>query len=183
MAVHPIGGCCWAAKKKPQRLRANYHKTCGVRQFHACYSAGDDTIWGVVRQRKSVKNSLAAIKSCRAARPDGEMIYVILDNLSAHKSKKIKAWCANNNVELCFTPTYSSWANPIECHFGPLRSFVLDNSDHTNHPVLARRLHAYLRWRNANARDPEILALERKRRAVIRAERQRRWGHPQPRAA
>jgi transposase len=36
LAIHPIGGCCWAARKKPQRLRANYHKHCGVRQFHAC---------------------------------------------------------------------------------------------------------------------------------------------------
>jgi transposase len=24
-------------------------------------------------------------------------------------------------VELCFTPTYASWANPIEAHFGLLR--------------------------------------------------------------
>jgi transposase len=183
LAAHPIGGCCWATMKKPQRLRANYHKLCGVRQFHGCYSFSDDTIWGVVRRRKSIANSLAAIRSCRAARPDGEMIYVVLDNLSAHKSKKIRAWCDKNTVELCFTPTYSSWANPIECHFGPLRSFVLNNSDHPNHPALAQRLHAYLRWRNANARDPEVLALERKRRAQMRAERQRRWGHPRPRAA
>ena len=35
LAIHPVGGCCWAAKHKPQRLRANYHKLCGVRQFHA----------------------------------------------------------------------------------------------------------------------------------------------------
>ena len=104
-------------------------------------------------------------------------------NLSAHKAKKILNWCDRNNVELCFTPTYSSWANPIESHFGPLRSFALDNSDHPNHTVLTRRLHAYLRWRNANARDPEILALERKRRAEMRAERQRRGGQPRPRAA
>ncbi len=180
LAVHPVGGCCWAAVKKPQRLRANYHKLCGVRQFHACYSVGDNELWGVVRERKSVKNSLAAIQSCRAARPDGQMIYVVLDNLSAHKSKKIRSWCEKNNVELCFTPTYSSWANPIECHFGPLREFVLNNSDHANHTVLTRRLHAYLAWRNANKRDPELLALERKRRAEIRAEKGRRWGRPAP---
>ncbi len=183
LAIHPVAGCCWAAQKKPQRVRANYHKHCGVRQFHAVYSLGDDTMWGVCRARKSIANSLAAIKSCRAARSDGEMIYVILDNLSAHKAKKIKAWAAKHNVELCFTPTYSSWANPIECHFGPLREFVLNNSDHVNHTVLTRRLHSYLQWRNANARDPEILRLERKRRAEIRAEQQRRWGHPPPRAA
>jgi transposase len=82
LALHPIGGCCWAKKKKPQRNRANYHKHCGVRQFHGCYSYGDDTIWGVVRERKSVANSLAAIKSCRDRRPDRLPIYVILDNLS-----------------------------------------------------------------------------------------------------
>ena len=183
LAIHPVGGCCWAARKKPQRLRANYHKTCGVRQFHAAYSVGDDTMWGVCRSKKSIGNSLAAIQSCRAARPDGEPIYVILDNLSAHKAKKIKAWCAKNNVELCFTPTYSSWANPIECHFGPLREFVLKNSDHVNHTMLTRRIHAYLRWRNANARDPEVLRLERKRRAQIRGQQQRRWGRPAARAA
>jgi transposase len=183
LAIHPVGGCCWAARKRPQRLRANYRKTCGVRQFHAVYSVGDDTMWGVCRSKKSIANSLAAIQSCRAARPDGETIYVILDNLSAHKAKKIRAWCAKHNVELCFTPTYSSWANPIECHFGPLREFVLKNSDHLSHTVLTRRIHQYLRWRNANARDPEVLRLQRKRRAQIRAEQQRRWGRPAPRAA
>lgn len=100
LAIHPIGGCCWAKVRKPQRNRANYPKHCGVRRFHACYSLGDDTLWGVVRKKKGIDNSLEAIKSCRRARPDGQ-IYVILDNLSAHKGKKIKAWCAKNNVELC----------------------------------------------------------------------------------
>jgi transposase len=78
LAIHPVAGCCWAAKKKPQRLRANYHKHCGVRQFHAVYSVGDDTMWGVCRARKSIANTLAAIKSCRAARPDGDTIYFML---------------------------------------------------------------------------------------------------------
>ncbi len=180
LAIHPIGGCCWAAKKKPERQRANYHKTCGVRQFHACYSVGDDRLWGVVKARKGTDNSLEAIKSCRAARPDGEPIYVILDNLSAHKSKKIRTWCAKHNVELCFTPTYSSWANPVECHFGPLRDFVLNNSDHPNHTVLTRRLHGYLRWRNEHASDPALRDRLRRERARLRSERQRRWGRPAP---
>jgi len=180
LALHPVQGCCWAAVKKPQRLRANYHKPCGVRQFHACYAYGDDTLWGVVRAHKSAANSLAAIKSCRAQRPDGERVYVILDNLSAHKGAKIRRWCERHNVELCFTPTYSSWANPAESHFGPLREFVLNNSDYTSHTALVRRVHAYLQWRNEHRRDPEVLALERKRRAEVRAEKGRRWGRPAP---
>jgi hypothetical protein len=31
-------------------------------------------------------------------------------------------------------------------------------SDHRNHPVLARKLQDYLRWRNAHVRHPDVLA-------------------------
>ncbi|MFD3373938.1 MULTISPECIES: hypothetical protein [unclassified Streptomyces] len=34
----------------------------------------------------------------------------------------------------------------------------------------------YLRWRNANARHPGVLAAERKERARIRSEEGIRWG-------
>jgi transposase len=181
--IRPVGGNCWAPASEPQRQPANYHKLHGVRQFHGCYSIGDDTLWGIVRHRKSAANTLAALRSIRAARPDGQPIYVILDNLSAHKGTKIRTWAARNQVELCFTPTYSSWANPIEAHFGPLREFVLNNSNHPNHVVLAHRLHAHLRWRNEHARAPELLAAQRRERARVRAQKGHRWGRPHPIAA
>jgi hypothetical protein len=154
----------------------NYHKLHGVRQFHGCYSVGDDTMWGIVRARKSAANTLTALKSIRAARPGGAPIYIILDNLSAHKGVQIRAWAAGNKVELCFTPTYASWANPIEAHFGPLRTFVVAGSNHPNHTVATRALQAYLRWRNANTRHPGVLAAQRRERARVRSERQRTWG-------
>ena len=181
--IRPVGGNCWTKASEPQRQPANYHKLHGVRQFHGCYSIGDDTMWGVVRRRKSATNVLAALQSIRAARPDGKPIYVVLDNLSAHKGIKIREWATRNRVELCFTPTYSSWANPIEAHFGPLREFVLNNSNHPNHVVLTRHLHAHLRWRNAHARAPELLTAQRRERARVRAEKGHRWGRPQPIAA
>jgi transposase len=182
-AIRPVGGSAWAPKGRPQRQPANYHKLHGVRQFHGCYSIGDDTLWGVVRHRKSAANVLAALRSIRARRPDGQTIYVILDNLSAHKGPKIRAWAARNHVELCFTPTYSPWANPIEAHFGPLREFVLNNSNHPHHVVLTRRLHTHLAWRNVNARAPELLAAQRREQARIRAEKHRRWGRSASTAA
>lgn len=83
---------------------------------------------------------------------------MILDNLSAHKGADIRRWAEKHKVELCFTPTYASWANPIEAHFGPLRQFTIANSHHPNHTVQTRALHAYLRWRNANARHRHVLA-------------------------
>jgi transposase len=183
LTIRPHGGASWAPAGHPDRLPANYHKLHGVRQFHGCYSVGDDQLWGVVRRRKSAANTLAALKTIRAARPDGAPIYVILDNLSAHKGPKIRAWASRNRVELCFTPTYASWANPIEAQFGPLRTFVIAGSNHSNHVVLTQALQAYLRWRNANARHPDVLAAQRRERARIRCERQRRWGQTPARAA
>lgn len=183
LQIRPTQGSGWAPVGRAQRQPANYHKLHGVRQFHGCYSVGDDTMWGVVRHRKSTVNTLAALQSIRKARPDGETIYVILDNLSAHKGVMIRQWAEKNRVELCFTPTYTSWANPIEAHFGPLREFVLNNSNHPNHVVLTRRLHGYLRWRNANARDPQVLEAQRRERRRVRSEKQQRWGRPTKKAA
>jgi hypothetical protein len=88
-----------------------------------------------------------------------------------------------HSLELCLTPTNAPCANPIEAQFGPVRSFVLGDSDHPNHTVLARKLQGYLRWRNANARHPDVLAAQRRERARVRGERQRRWGRPARRAA
>lgn len=183
LSIRPVHGAGWARRCHPDRLPATYRRTHGVRYFHGCYSLADDQLWGVNRQRKGGVNTLKALKTIRAARPDGAPIYVILDNLSANKTPQIRAWATKNKVELCFTPTYASWANPIEAQFGPLRTFVTGNSNHPNHVVLARALQAYLRWRNANARHPDVLAAQRRERARVRSERHQRWGRPRPKAA
>jgi transposase len=183
LSIRPCHGSGWAPTRRPNRLPATYRRTHGVRYFHGCYSLADDRLWGVIRRRKGADHTLAALKSIRAARPDGAPIYVICDNLSANTTPAIRRWAARNKVELCLTPTYSSWANPIEAQFGPLRTFTMANSNHPNHTVLARDLHAYLRWRNANARHPDVLAAQRRERARVRSERQQRWGRPKTRAA
>src|SRR5512132_4514994 len=162
LSIRPCHGSSWAPESKPTRLPATYHRTHGIRYFHGCYSLGDDQLWGINRRRKGGDHSLAALKSIRAARPDGAPIYVIMDNLSANTTPAIRAWAARNKVELCLTPTYASWANPIEAQFGPLRSFVMGASNHPNHTVLARQLQQYLIWRNANARHPDVLAAQRR---------------------
>jgi transposase len=183
LSIRPCHGTAWARRKKPDRLPATYHRTHGIRYFHGCYSLGDDQLWGVTRRRKGGDHTLAALQSIRTARPGSYRLFVILDNLSANKTPAIRAWAGRANVELCFTPTSASWANPIEAQFGPLRTFVMGNSSHPNHTVLARRLQEYLRWRNAHARHPDVLAAQRRERARIRSERHHRWGQPKTKAA
>jgi hypothetical protein len=183
LSIRPVHGAAWAPAGVPPRLPATYRRTEGVRYFHGCYSFSEDLLWGVMRERKGADHALAAFKSIRAARPDGAPIYVITDNLSVNKTPAIRAWAKRHKVELCLTPTQASWANPIETQFGPVRAFVLAGSNYPNHTVLARRLQDYLRWRNANARHPDVLAAQRRERARIRSERHQRWGRPRTKAA
>jgi len=112
LSIRPAHGSSWAPRKQPARLRATYHRTHGIRYFHGCNSLADDQLWGVTRERKGGDHTLAALQSIRAARPGGYRLFVILDNLSANKTPAICRWAERANVELCFTPTYASWANP-----------------------------------------------------------------------
>jgi hypothetical protein len=54
-------------------------------------------------------------QSIRAHLDDGEAIHVILDDLDHRRGNKVRQWCRDNNVELVFTPTHASWANPDIC--------------------------------------------------------------------
>src|SRR5262249_25481215 len=155
----------------------------GIRYFHGSYSLADDQLWGVLRERKGADHTLAALRSIRAVQPGGYRLFVILDNLSANKTSAIRRWASRAHVELWFTPTNASWSTRIEPQFGPLRTFVIGGSDYRNHTMLARRLHSYLRWRNAHARHPDVLAAQRRERARIRSEREQRLGRPKIKAA
>lgn len=176
LGIRPTGGSCWAKRGKPDRLPAVYRRTHGVTYFHGCYCVGDDRLWGVDHRRKGTAHTLAALKSARAARPDGAPVCIIWDNLCARTGQDLRRWAKKNKVELCFTAAYASWANPIEAPFGPLRQFTLANSGHRSHPAQTRALHRYRRWRNASARHLDVLAAQRKERARVRRERGIRWG-------
>jgi hypothetical protein len=76
-----------------------------------------------------------------------------------------------------FTPTCSSWANPIEAHFGLLPTFVIASSNYPNHTVATARCTSTLRWRDANAGCSRHPHRQRRERARIRSERQHRWDH------
>jgi transposase len=54
LGIRPTAGVCWAERGRPDRVAATYHRTHGVTYFHGCYSIGDDTLWGVNRDRGGV---------------------------------------------------------------------------------------------------------------------------------
>lgn len=104
LGIRPGADSGWARQSQPDRLPTTYHRTHDVRYFHDCYSVGYDRLWGVNCRSEGAVNTLAALKSIRAARHDGAPIYVIMDNLSAHKGAGVRHWAKTHKVELCFTP-------------------------------------------------------------------------------
>ncbi|MGW4787585.1 transposase [Streptomyces sp. HUAS TT11] len=149
---------------------------CGCLRGPVGYSVGDDQLWGVVRRRKGINHTWAALQSIHAACPDGVPIYAILDNLSAHLNWRIRRWADGDKVALCFTPTYASWANPIKAHFRPPASVhsrqLEPPQPHSPDPGSAR-LPALARQDRA---APTFAAPTDGERAGIRSEKHIRWG-------
>ncbi|MCB1027875.1 MAG: transposase, partial [Microthrixaceae bacterium] len=103
---------------------------------------------------------LAFCRYLRTLHPADVRIAIVLDNFSPHLSTKtdrrVGEWAAANNVELAYTPTYSSWLNRIEAQFQALRYFTLDGTDHGSHEEQASMIRRYIRWRNRHAADKAL---------------------------
>jgi transposase len=70
---------------------------------------------------------------------------VIVDNLSAHKTKGVQAFLdAHPRVQLHFTPTYASWLNQVELWFGKIERDLLARGIFTSLPDLARKIRRYI---------------------------------------
>ncbi|SFV07454.1 ATP-binding protein [Alicyclobacillus macrosporangiidus] len=78
------------------------------------------------------------------------------------KHERVRNWAAENNVELVYTPTHASWLKRIDCHFGPLRKFVLSGSNHEDHKARADSIWAYICWRNKHQRNARFLREKKK---------------------
>jgi transposase len=75
-----------------------------------------------------------------------KQIHIVLDNLSAHKTKAVKEFLEQNSkVRFHFTPTYSSWLNQVELWFAKIQRDVIARGVFTSVADLARKLRKYIR--------------------------------------
>jgi transposase len=72
-------------------------------------------------------------------------IHIVLDNLSAHKTKAVEEFLeANPKLRFHFTPTYSSWLNQVEIWFAKIERDVIARGVFTSVADLARKLRKYI---------------------------------------
>jgi hypothetical protein len=65
-----------------------------------------------VRARRLTGQEGSQLQPIRARQPGGYRLFVILDNLSANKTRAIRRWAERANVELCFTPADKRFVGP-----------------------------------------------------------------------
>ena len=84
-----------------------------------------------------------------------QQVHLILDNYSPHKHRKVRDWLeANPRFHFHFTPTYSSWLNPVEHWSGALQRQVLARGSFADADALRKTLGRYVRGRNRRAVPP-----------------------------
>jgi len=159
--VASAGGGGTAPRRR--RRRATYIRPHGVRHLMAGYDLSSDRLYGHITTRKGRTEFLAFLRYLRTLHPGEVRLAIVLDNFSPHLTTKtdrrVAEWAEANNVELAYTPTYSSWLNRIEAQFQALRYFALDGTDHASHKEQASMIRRYIIWRNRNAHDRDLREL------------------------
>ena len=146
MELRPQPGRSWQERTKPHRQRATYTRKHGVRHLMAAYDVRTGQMWGHVKKRKRASEFLTFLMALR--RKYRGIIWIVLDNLSAHKTPEIIRWTRRNKVRFQFTPTDASWLNRIECQFTHLKKNVLSHCDYGSFDEMRIAVHRYLHWHN-----------------------------------
>ena len=77
--------------------------------------------------------------------PEGDVIRLVLDNHSAHKSKETRAWLQAHpgRFELVFAPAHGSWPNVIEGFFAKMTHQMLKGIRVESKAELARGIYPW----------------------------------------
>jgi transposase len=125
----------------------------GTLSLYAALETATGRVHGKTAARHTSQDFITFLKEVVALCPPRQKIHIILDNLSAHKTKLVRQFLEQNpRVSFHFTPTYSSWLNQVELWFAKIERDVIARGVFTSVSDLARKLRRYINVYSANAR-------------------------------
>jgi transposase len=125
----------------------------GTLSLYAALETATGRVHGKTAARHTSQDFVAFLQEVVAQCPARQQIHIILDNLSAHKTRLVDEFLQNNSrVRLHFTPTYSSWLNQVELWFGKIERDLIARGVFTSVKDLARRIRRYIKAYSANAK-------------------------------
>lgn len=125
------------------------YKRNGTLSLYAALDVGTGRVQGMTAHRHTSADFLRFLDQLVAATPKRRAIHIIVDNLSAHKTKAVTEWlAAHPRVTMHYTPTYSSWLNQIELWFAKIERDMIARGIFTSTADLRRKLMQYIRAHN-----------------------------------
>src|SRR5579859_2889536 len=125
----------------------------GTLSLYAALDIKTGKVLGKTAQRHTSEEFVDFLLQVVAQCSPQQEIHIIVDNLSAHKTKKVAEFLdAHPEVKLHFTPTYSSWLNQVEIWFARIERDVIARGVFTSVKDLARKLMRYIRAYEKTAR-------------------------------
>jgi transposase len=125
----------------------------GTLSLYAALDTGTGEVIGKTAPRHTSEEFVAFLSDVVARQSPRREIHIILDNLSAHKTARVRQFLeAHPRVHLHFTPTYSSWLNQVENWFARIERDVIARGVFTSVSDLRRKLLRYIRLHNTTAK-------------------------------
>ncbi len=125
----------------------------GTLSLYAALDTRTGEVQGKTTARHTSQEFVAFLTDIVTKQPKNKEIHIILDNLSAHKTQRVQDFLvAHPNVQLHFTPTYSSWLNQVELWFAKIERDLIYRGVFTSVKDLARRIMTYIRHHNEDPR-------------------------------
>lgn len=128
-----------------ERHGFEYHRH-GTLSLYAALDVKSGKVHGKTAARHTSEEFVDFLGQVIGLCPPEQEIHIIVDNLSAHKTKQVSEFLESHpGVRLHFTPTYSSWLNQVEIWFARIEREVIARGVFTSVKDLARKLMRYIR--------------------------------------
>src|ERR1700688_6218 len=117
----------------------------GTLSLYAALDVKTGKVQGKTAKRHTSTEFIAFLNQLLSKTRWAKEIHIVLDNLSAHKTKAVEEFLAQHpKVRFHFTPTYSSWLNQVELWFAKIQRDVISRGVFTSVADLARKLRKYI---------------------------------------
>lgn len=121
------------------------HRQHGTLSLYAAFNTKNGEVFGKTTKRHTSQEFVAFLEDLIIRQPKNKEIYIILNNLSAHKTKKVDEFLAQHtNVQFHFTPTYSSWLNQVENWFSRTERQLIHRGVFTSTKDLAEQIKRFI---------------------------------------
>ena len=98
----------------------------GTLSLYAALDVKTGKVEGKTAKRHTSADFIAFLNQLLSKTRWAKEIHIVLDNLSAHKTKAVEEFLAQHpKVRFHFTPTYSSWLNQVELWFAKIQRDVI----------------------------------------------------------